>query len=120
MSQQHFDTSDMGPLIELSGTVAERPTVRMRPVGEGNHPMPVLQITLHNVGALTRGRVTCEQVFPLGQVAAAHARAAQLKPGMRVTVQAPLQLMEVHLPCTAHIRVEKPKNQPQPQEPCHA
>lgn len=112
---------DFGPLAEMEGTVAARPAVRTQPVGEQGEPMPVLCLTLKDVGP-SRHCITCNQVFPIGGHAAAHARAAQLKPGMRVKVQVALELMECHFPVTTHIGVVRTESQTQPQskEVCHA
>lgn len=110
-------TQHTSPLFCITGTLREAPTVRVRPMGDSGHPMPVLRIVLHNVGPSCH-TVTAEQVFPLDGHAAAYARAKQLKPGMQLTVQAPIELMELHMHAVAHIHQVKP--QTQPQEVCHA
>ncbi|WP_287917180.1 hypothetical protein [Comamonas sp.] len=98
-----IDTADLGTLLEMEGTLAERPTVRYLPVGTNGDSQPVLCLKLHNVGPHGLQRFTCNQVFATGKHAAAQARASQLKPGMRLKVQVALQFMECHFPATAHI-----------------
>lgn len=105
-------------LFCVSGELREAPSVRIRPVMEGGHPMPVLTLVLHKVGPYAK-TVVCEQVFPEAAIAAAYARAKQLKPGMPLEVQAPLEMMEVHLHAVAHIhQLDKSKTN-QPQEASH-
>lgn len=118
MNAAVFDASGFGPLIEMEGTVATKPAVRTLPVGEAGEPMPVLCIKVHQVGPTQSRSFTCNQVFPIGQHAQAHARAGQLKPGMRIKVQVALELMECHFPVTAHIHAATPK-QTQPHEAAH-
>jgi hypothetical protein len=119
MNAAAFDASGFGPLLEMEGTVAAKPVVRTLPMGEAGEPMPVLCLKVHQVGPHAQRSVTCNQVFPIGQHAAAHARAAQLKPGMRIKVQVALDLMECHFPVTAHIHaVQTPATQTQ--EAVHA
>lgn len=98
-----IDTADLGTLLEMEGTLAERPTVRYLPVGTNGDSQPVLCLKLHRVGPHGLQRFTCNQVFAIEKYAAAKARAHQLKPGMRLKVQVALQLMECHFPVTAHI-----------------
>lgn len=105
MSSSNQTAIDMGTLIEIEGTIAAQPVVRTRAVGEGGHPMPVLCLQLNQLGPRRVGFVTCDQVFPLGAHAAAQAAAHRLKPGTRVKVQVPVDLMETHFPATAHIHV---------------
>jgi len=119
MNAPVFDATGFGPLIEMEGTVAAKPTVRIKPMGETGEPMPVLYLKVHQVGPHANRSFTCEQVFPIGQHAAAHARAAQLKPGMRIKVQVALELAEYHFPVTAHISAVKTQAT-QPQEAAHA
>lgn len=120
MNAPTFDASGFGPLLQIEGTVATKPTVRTFPVGEAGEPMPVLCLKVHQVGPQQGRSFTCNQVFPIGQHAKAHARAAQLKPGMRITVQVALDLMECHFPVTAHIHAAPSKQpHPQPNEAAH-
>lgn len=121
MNAPVFDATGFGPLIEMEGTVAAKPIVRIKPVGETGEPMPVLCLKVHQVGPQGNRSFTCEQIFPIGQHAAAHARAAQLKPGLRIKVQVALDLAEYHFPVTAHISAVKAQTTPnQPKEACHA
>lgn len=102
-------------LIDLTGTVAER-RAQMQPVGTTGDARPVLHITLTNCGPLGK-RVTAQQVFPVGAIAACHARAAQLQVGTVVSVQAPVSQVQLHLPEVQHIHIVQPHTQ---QEPAHA
>jgi hypothetical protein len=77
MNAPVFDATGFGPLIEMEGTVAAKPIVRIKPVGETGEPMPVLCLKVHQVGPQGNRSFTCEQIFPIAQHAAAHARAAQ-------------------------------------------
>lgn len=70
-------------LFCISGELRDAPSVRIRPVMEGGHPMPVLTVVLHKVGPYAK-TVVCEQVFPEAAIAAAHARqAAQARHALR-------------------------------------
>lgn len=89
-------------LIEITGTVAERPRAQMQPVGQAGDARPVLQLVLHDCGPLGM-HVTATQPFPAGAIAQAHARAAQLQVGMQVRVQAPLSQIQLHLPEVQHV-----------------
>lgn len=120
MSAAAFDATGFGTLLEIEGTVATRPTVRTRPVGEQGEPMPVLCLVLNGIGQAAQRRFTCDQIFPIGQHAAAHARAAQLKQGTHVKVQVALDVMETHFPVTAHINAVPTKTQSATQEAHHA
>lgn len=102
-------------LFSVTGTLRAQPIVRSRVVGNSQQALPVLTLTLDDVGRIGQS-VTAEQVFPAGQHAAAMARAHQLKPGTRLTVQAPLALLQLHMPQVQHIYTEK-QNQ---QEATHA
>lgn len=88
--------------IELSGKVVSA-QARVRMLGEQSHP--VLQLVIESDGVLHQ-RFSCDQVFPAGAHAAAHARAMHLKPGTVVTVQAPIELAQLHLPAVTHINVK--------------
>lgn len=119
MSAATFDATGFGALLEIEGTVAERPVVRTKAVGETGEPMPVLCLRVNTVKPTNGRSFTCEQIFPIGQYAAAHARAATLKTGMRIKVQVAMELMECHFPVTAHIHAVKTQAN-QSQEACHA
>lgn len=119
MNAPALDTSGFGPLLEIEGTVTTKPTVRTLPLGETGEPMPVLCLRVNGIGHSVAKSFTCNQVFPIGAHAAAHARAAQLKPGTRIKVHVALELMECHFPVTTHIGVVR-NPEPQPtQEACH-
>jgi hypothetical protein len=94
-------------MIELTGTVAERPRPQIQPVGDAGDPLPVLQLVLTDCGPIGK-RVTLQQVFPVGAIAACHARAAQIPVGSIVTVQAPISQVQLHLAEVQHIRINKP------------
>lgn len=98
-----IDPADLGTLLEMEGTLSERPTVRMQPVGDSGDSQPVLCLKLNSVGPFGLQRFTCNQVFAADKYAAAQARANQLKPGSRLKVQVALQSMECHFSVTAHI-----------------
>lgn len=98
-----IDTTDLGTLLEMEGTLAERPTVRYLPIGTNGDSQPVLCLKLNNVGPFGLQRFTCNQVFAADKYAAAQARSKQLKVGMRLKVEVALQSMECHFPVTAHI-----------------
>lgn len=74
MSAATFDATGFGALLEIEGTVAERPVVRTKPVGETGEPMPVLCLRVNTVKPTNGRSFTCELIFPIGQHAAAHAR----------------------------------------------
>lgn len=96
-----FDPGDVGEVtvlcIELTGTLAEHASVRIKPVGPQGEGMPVLCMDLHNVGPSGR-RVHATRVFPPTERADAEALASQLRKGMRVTVACPLTDMRLSLP----------------------
>lgn len=98
-----IDPADLGTLLEMEGTLTERPTVRYLPVGTNGDSQPVLCLKLDKVGPHALQRFTCNQVFAADKYAAAQARSKQLKPGMRLKVQVALQSMECHFSVTAHI-----------------
>lgn len=114
-----IDHTQFGTLLELEGTAAQRPVVRTQPVGERGDPMPVLCLQIKGAGPSGTRSFTCNQVFPIGDYVGANARAATLKPGMRIKVQVALELMECHFPVTAHINAVKDQAT-QPQEAAHA
>lgn len=114
MTAPAFDASGFGALMEIEGTLATKPSVRTLPVGEQGEPMPVLCLKVNQAGPGGFGSFTCNQIFPIGQHAACHARANQLKPGTRIKVQVAIELSETHFPVTTQICVVKnPAMQPQ-------
>lgn len=92
------------PLMEITGTLAEPPRPQMQPIGEVGDARPVLKLVLHDCGVSNR-RLTATQVFPVGAVAACHHRAAQLKVGMRLRVQAPASQIEWHMTAVQHVHI---------------
>ncbi len=89
-------------LIEITGTLAERPRAQMQPVGPGGDARPVLHMVLHDCGPFGM-HVTATQPFPAGAIAQAHARAAQLQVGMQVRVQATWSRLHLHMPEVQHV-----------------
>lgn len=96
------------PLIEITGTLAERPRAQMQPMGDAGDPRPVLRLVLHSCGVSNK-RLTATQVFPVGAMAACSARAAQLQAGMQVRVQAPASQIEWHMTDVQHVLTVQPQ-----------
>lgn len=99
-------------LIEITGTLAERPRAQIQPIGDAGDPRPVLKLVLQNCGVSNK-RLTATQIFPVGAMAACSARATQLQPGMQVRVQAPASQIEWHMAEVAHIFTVQPQTQEQ-------
>ncbi|MDR0274585.1 MAG: hypothetical protein LBI48_04455 [Burkholderiaceae bacterium] len=80
-------------LAQFTGRIAAQPLMRVRPDAHGRY-VPVLCLELTAEGTVPAG-LHVEQPFPLNQHAQCSAAAHRFKPGQRVTVQAPIEALEL-------------------------
>jgi hypothetical protein len=98
-------------LLEYTGTLIADAQARTKVLDAEGHSVPVVCLDLELDNAL-HNLMRAEQLFPLDHYAQAHARAHQLKKGMRVAVQAPPIDLRLIACNAAHIHVINPTDQP--------
>lgn len=91
-------------LLEYTGTLIADAQARTKVLDSEGHSVPVVCLDLELDNTL-HTLMRSEQPFPLDHYAQAHARAHQLKKGMRVTVQAPPLDLRLIACNTVHIHV---------------
>jgi len=94
-------------MFEYTGTLLKPAEARTRPIDGEGHCMPVLCLDVE-LDTPLRTRLHVEQVFPCGHFDQARAAAHRYTTGLRVTVQAPPQDIQLVARHAAHIHIVKP------------
>ena len=105
------DTRAPALRLQFSGTLAHDAEVRSKPVGDGQHVLPVLCLDLCGVGPALHA-LHAEQIYSEATRKQAEQLARTLKKGQRVSLSTSLLDMRVFLPHVDSISIDPEKAQP--------
>lgn len=92
-------------MLEFTGTLKADAQVRMKPVGDGGHALPVLCLELQDVGP-GRHCLRADHLYPEAERAQAERLASTLRRGMRVRVATSALDLRLYLPHVERIAID--------------